>query len=340
MSEKRQPRSRVSGGWAAQKPKPSQKIGDRRFQQPLDGLVQTGIARLTVSSRLQTQFNSPGGVEYKTETVSDEQEKHDTIKRSQVILPPVYGSESKKVQEIKEWGEYVISTQPSGKSTIVFDPHFLSHELCERYFRALHKETDWQEKECTVAGVKYPMPRQISWYAPIDYRFSGATLKGGKKFTETMEEIHRAVEKRTGGRFNAVMLNLYRHGNDSVDWHSDNEIILRVDPTIASVSLGVARVFELRKNPTEGQKAEDAMVYRMNLGDGSLVVMKDHVQDDWMHRIKKDSRIEQCRINLTFRNVFPPNPRDVGRPTGESRTQGRVPDSRPRLSAEQLAKVY
>lgn len=46
--------------------------------------------------------------------------------------------------------------------------------------------------------------------------------------------------------FNSVLINLYRDGKDSVSWHSDDEIMLGICPTIASVSLGETRKFEMR----------------------------------------------------------------------------------------------
>ena len=40
---------------------------------------------------------------------------------------------------------------------------------------------------------------------------------------------------------------MYRDGKDHVSWHSDDETLFGRLPTIASVSLGDLRVFELRK---------------------------------------------------------------------------------------------
>ena len=48
---------------------------------------------------------------------------------------------------------------------------------------------------------------------------------------------------RTG--YNAVLCNLYRHGNDSVGLHADAEP--EMGPVIASVSLGAERLFRLKR---------------------------------------------------------------------------------------------
>lgn len=53
----------------------------------------------------------------------------------------------------------------------------------------------------------------------------------------------------TGVEFNSVAANLYRDGHDSIGWHSDDEPIMGKNPTIASLSFGEERIFELRKKP-------------------------------------------------------------------------------------------
>ena len=50
-----------------------------------------------------------------------------------------------------------------------------------------------------------------------------------------------------GERFNSVLLNLYRDGQDSMGWHSDDESELGPAPAIASLSLGEPRRFLLRR---------------------------------------------------------------------------------------------
>ena len=56
-----------------------------------------------------------------------------------------------------------------------------------------------------------------------------------------------AHEGNTGLQVNSVLCNMYRDGKDHVSWHSDDETLFGRLPTIASVSLGDLRVFELRK---------------------------------------------------------------------------------------------
>jgi alkylated DNA repair dioxygenase AlkB len=43
-----------------------------------------------------------------------------------------------------------------------------------------------------------------------------------------------------------VLANLYRDGNDTMGWHSDDEPELGAQPIIASLSLGATRKFVLK----------------------------------------------------------------------------------------------
>ena len=67
---------------------------------------------------------------------------------------------------------------------------------------------------------------------------------------------------------------------------------------IASVSLGVARTFDLKHNRT-------GVVQSYALKGGSLLVMRGDTQAQWRHRVPKEPRVQGERINLTFRLVTP-----------------------------------
>ena len=43
------------------------------------------------------------------------------------------------------------------------------------------------------------------------------------KFNQTLKNIKEKVELLSNSKFNCVLLNLYRDGQDSNGWHSDNE---------------------------------------------------------------------------------------------------------------------
>jgi alkylated DNA repair dioxygenase AlkB len=87
----------------------------------------------------------------------------------------------------------------------------------------------------------------------------------------------------SGLSFNSVLINYYRDGNDSVAWHADDERELGQDLTIASLSLGAERDFELcPKNPSSR-----AVKVRVKLKNGSLLVMGKSLQSNGLHQVPK-----------------------------------------------------
>ena len=110
--------------------------------------------------------------------------------------------------------------------------------------------------------------------------------------------IKELVEPLAGIKFNSVLLNYYRDGNDSVAWHSDKESIMGSQPVIASVSFGQVRSFDIRKKSDHSEK------YSVRLEHGSFCLMKAGLQEAFEHRIAKSVKPMKARINLTFRLVI------------------------------------
>ena len=103
-------------------------------------------------------------------------------------------------------------------------------------------------------------------------------------------------------RYNAVLINLYKNGNDSVGLHADAEP--EMGPVIASVSLGAERLFRLKGN-------DGAVVFSERLPHGSLLIMAGNTQKNFKHEVPKEPTIALPRINLTFRHI---TPREASKP--------------------------
>jgi len=97
-----------------------------------------------------------------------------------------------------------------------------------------------------------------------------------------------------------VLLNRYRDGDDGMGWHSDNEPELGPAPVIASLSLGAARRFLLRRRDDHAKKAE------VLLDHGDLLVMGGQTQRHYQHSLPKSARPLAERLNLTFRWINAP----------------------------------
>ena len=180
-----------------------------------------------------------------------------------------------------------------------FFPQFLTAEQADHCFKLLKSQTPWQQDSLNFGGNSVPIPRLQAWIGDEKsrYSYSGLTLSP-LPWTPLLRKLKKQIENACASEFNSVLLNYYRDGRDSVAWHSDDEKELGNDPVIASLSLGVARRFELKHKTKKHLRAT------CELGNGSLLFMGKGVQQHWSHQIPKQDEINTGRINLTFRQIL------------------------------------
>lgn len=159
----------------------------------------------------------------------------------------------------------------------------------------LIEETAWREETIVVYGKRHLQPRLTAWHGDATYTYSGLRL-APLPFTPLLSTIRAAVEQVTGRSFNSVLLNYYRNERDSMGMHADNEPELGPEPAIASVSFGATRRFVLRHR-------RSGQTLKLDLTDGSLLLMAGATQQNWLHGINKQSREAGARVNLTFRYI-------------------------------------
>ncbi|MGK0367398.1 MAG: alkylated DNA repair dioxygenase AlkB [Thermoproteota archaeon] len=166
-------------------------------------------------------------------------------------------------------------------------------------FNELSEAIPWRQDEIVLYGNKHNVPRLQAWanMQGMPYKYSGITITS-MEWTQTLDNIKADIERETGYIFNSVLINLYRTGADYAAWHSDDEVELGNNPTIASLSLGAERVFQLKH---KNDKSLD--VIKLTLENGSLVLMKGELQHHWKHQLAKTVKHVDARINLTFRKI-------------------------------------
>lgn len=188
-----------------------------------------------------------------------------------------------------------------------YDPHFCESGLADRWFVELRDTVPWIQPQVRVYGRSHPMPRLTAWVADDarPYAYSGVE-HAAVPWTPTLSAVREAVERASAHRFNAVLLNFYRSGADTVGWHSDDEAVLGDRPVIGSVSLGAPRRFRFRPHPRAGARPEAGPAEQprceLLLEHGSLLVMEGDTQRRWQHCLPR-GRASQPRINLTFRQL-------------------------------------
>jgi alkylated DNA repair dioxygenase AlkB len=170
-------------------------------------------------------------------------------------------------------------------------------------FEALRVDIPWTRHRLRIFGREVEAPRLSCWIGDPGamYRYSGTRFTP-EPWPAALAPARDAVSEAAGIRFNSVLANLYRDGQDAMGWHSDDERELGPEPVIASLSLGATRRFVLKARvaDAEGRFARHVL----ELAHGSLLVMRGDTQTRFRHALPRTARPVGPRINLTFRQIL------------------------------------
>ena len=224
-----------------------------------------------------------------------------------------YSCEPKLFGAVQGWHIVI----PQGE--ILYFPQFFSQKVADRALNFLlenstgHKPEQiddatawtnipWRQDTINMYGKQTPLPRLSSWHGDNDrpYTYSGITLQP-LPWNTGLDYLRDQLLQLSGRRFNSVLLNLYRDGQDHISWHTDNEPELGKNPVIASVNFGESRRFLLRRHEKERQPLEKI---ELLLTHGSVLIMQGETQHHWQHSVPKQAKVNQPRINLTFRQII------------------------------------
>lgn len=167
----------------------------------------------------------------------------------------------------------------------------------DQYFEDLLTSVKWKNDEAVIFGKNIITKRKVAWYGehPFSYTYSKIT-KTALPWTKDLLALKEIIEQETGECFNSCLLNLYHDGSEGMAWHSDGERDLKKSGAIGSLSLGAERKFSFKHKKTKENISQI-------LQHGSLLVMKDTTQENWLHCLSPTKTIHAPRINLTFRTI-------------------------------------
>lgn len=173
----------------------------------------------------------------------------------------------------------------------------LAYQEANQYLDLLMQNILWKNDEVILFGKHIVTKRKTAWYGDSDYLYTYSNItKQALPWTKELSGLKQMVEEFAGVKFNSCLLNLYHNGNEAMGWHSDDEKSLGKDNTIASLSFGAERKFLFKHKQTK-------QIISLVLEHGSLLIMKDATQRNWLHSLPKSKNIVQPRINLTFRSI-------------------------------------
>lgn len=107
--------------------------------------------------------------------------------------------------------------------------------------------------------------------------------------------------------YDSCLLNHYRNGRDSIDFHSDREALGPLNAVVA-LSLGATRTFHFKhkvKGPNEEFPHYSPNQYpriKVPIHNGDLMIMAGRCQELWTHGVPKEE-CEGSRISATFRLI-------------------------------------
>ncbi|MDG1350111.1 MAG: alpha-ketoglutarate-dependent dioxygenase AlkB [Crocinitomicaceae bacterium] len=179
-----------------------------------------------------------------------------------------------------------------------YEESFLEKSEADSILEILKEELSLKQNDIVIFGKNYKTPRLEAFYSKNgeQYGYSGKKMTP-KPFNATLDQICSKIESATSQKFNSVLINLYRDGQDSNGWHADNEKELGPHPFIASLSLGESRKIQF-KHKSSNQRVEETLVH------GSLMIMSGALQEFWKHQIPKTKAKKEARLNLTFRYII------------------------------------
>ena len=183
------------------------------------------------------------------------------------------------------FNEYRLSNILNKDGTVNYHGKILSLEEANQYFDLLMKNILWEKDEIIIFGKHITTKRKVAWYGDSEYlyTYSNAT-KRALAWIKELSELKQIVEEYAGIKFNSCLLNLYHDGNEGMGWHSDDEKPLGKSNTIASLSFGAERKFSFKHKQTK-------QTVSLVLEHGSLLVMKDATQRNWLHSLPTENKL-------------------------------------------------
>ncbi|HMD37433.1 MAG TPA: alpha-ketoglutarate-dependent dioxygenase AlkB [Vicinamibacterales bacterium] len=172
------------------------------------------------------------------------------------------------------------------RGRITYTPRFIDTDTAAAWFVELHDGVSWRSERRMMYDREVDVPRLMSSVRldPPSPSAPPAILEAARRATVA-----------AGAPFNAVGLNFYRDGNDSVAPHNDHLNEIRKGFPIALLSLGATRRMDIRA------KAAPRRLIHIDLEPGSLFVMDYATQIHYTHAVPKTTEAVGERISLAFR---------------------------------------
>ncbi len=198
-----------------------------------------------------------------------------------------------------------------GDGKIKYYPNFIKSQ--ENTYQSIVDSIPWDQGVYNMYGKEVFTPRLLWAMRDEDSDISKEyNVTGSSVWNELLAQLRTEVEEFLRKEYFSkkeneiknldisksflryAQLNYYRDGKDYIGWHTDKE--MKENDIIVSISLGTARRFQFMNIKDNNIKCE------LSLEPGSLLVFDTIVgKKEWKHRIPKELKVKDGRINITFR---------------------------------------
>ncbi len=155
-----------------------------------------------------------------------------------------------------------------------------------RFLERLHHSITWD--------TRMRARLTASFGAPYDY--SGITYPP-VPMPPDLRALAESVEGVVGHRITNCLINFYPDGESRMGFHSDSYEHLEPGTTVSILSLGGPRMLRFRRKDAKER------IVNLRLDSGSLLVMRQRVQDEWLHALPPEPTAPP-RMSLTFRFIL------------------------------------
>ena len=181
--------------------------------------------------------------------------------------------------------------------TVNYYGNIFTEAAANFYLDYLLHSIDWQHDQAFIFGKLITTKRKVAWYGSDNFSYTYSKItKHALLWTPELLALKHIAEMHSGHTYNSCLLNLYHNGAEGLAWHSDDEKMLEQNGAIASLSFGAERKFAFKHKQSK-------QTVSLALAHGSLLVMKDTTQANWLHRLPPTTKISTPRVNLTFRTI-------------------------------------
>lgn len=234
-----------------------------------------------------------------------------------------YKKTLKKYMDIHQ----IIPEKDGGYSIIIYIEDFLEENKYKTYLHHINTINDWKsgdrdghvinrlqkwyhiDKQPFSQNWRYEWPR----WSPHNYDEWIYNIQHNveTKIQDIKENLHYHHKQYLNNTFNSALFNYYRNGEDAIGRHRDDILVLGENNTIACVSFGSPRVFEIKRviyNPDNLKslklnKDQQHMNKNIILKPNSLLIMSGSFQKYFSHEIPKSTEFTAERQSITLRHV-------------------------------------